>query len=506
MNRIATHALRPRRLLRMESLEVRDVPAQVAFAAGNLTITATEGDTITVSRSAINYGGIVVSDSSGTIFSTSSTLQIPRNVTVNMGNVNSATLNISSTTEVLGNLAIKGAKSSSTVSVSSSRVNGHLSYSAAATTATDNFTWVGTVFGNMNVNLGNGTNTATLRGTVHQSCNVLAGSGSDNVYTGGTSSTDPFRVLGNGQFSLGNGSNTLQGNAGGLRVDGDFRYTGGTGFDALDYNSSQTRLSVGGHLNYSAGSGGMSWITYSLDVAGNYALKASAGNDSVDFRDDTSIGGGVSIGTGDGSSYVILATNLDFFRVGKSFSFTGGKDTDNLTIQNAEIGGNVSINVAEASTGFSQAVYLGEAAGFGLVRVGGNVSLNGGKADESFYVYRALIGGGLTVRTLGGSDSLRVDDSSIGGPSAVWLGSGNDLCRFDTNNVLTTSTRFAGTVKLNGGDGDDTFNFASGSGQSVTFGGKVSVSGGIGTDTLLNNPSNAYFVLGNTENCENGSF
>ena len=111
------------------------------------------------------------------------------------------------------------------------------------------------------------------------------------------------------------------------------------------------------------------------------------------------------------------------------------------------------------------------------------------------------------MSTLDGIDTVILDDLDVIGLTSINLGVGADFLNVDKDNAFPKATQFSGHFTVNGGVGDDTFDFSSTGGNLVRFGGIVKILGDAGNDTLKNFGGNTFILPGSRfEDCEVGSF
>lgn len=224
-------------------------------------------------------------------------------------------------------------------------------------------------------------------------------------------------------------------------------------------------------------------VTGALPPFKNLQVVGDNGNDRLEL-DGAQLSGGVSFTGGNGQN-VIVATGA---RVGGKVMMFGGFDVDAFTATDSTFEKNVSVDLADSTTG--------------------DVDLTGTEFLLPC-VFRAGDGNGSHEmkactfrRTLrfdcgAGNDVLAAEDTLFEGPATLLGGGGDDVVSAvdgstarkllkidggaDLDSVRTGGPGFSadGPVKLAGGSGDDTLTVSAG-----TYAAPVAVAGGSGNDLL----------------------
>jgi len=498
-------SFRNKHRLSLQSLEDRSVPATFSYLAGTLTVTAAEGNAITVQPS-LNapVGYLKVTDGNNT-FDSLSKSQPVNNVIVNMGPANIASLTLPDGTFIPGNLTVLGAKQNSGV-YSRAEIGQNFSYTPAPTAATDyiELTSEGSVAGNATFKLGAGNNTVSLTGgTIGGNLTVIGGSGADFVPL--TFANDVV-VKGSAIFNLGGGTNSVQsaGN-GNFTIGKDLTYIGGAGDEDFDLDTGfDTTLGVGGKMKISLGAAAIfnRFETGELSVGSSLSITAGNQVDLIDMDGTSNIGGSVSINTGNG----IGSVNLDGIFLGGSLTFNGGIDQDYFVLDSFVVGKNLTINAKGDALLSGQIVQVG----FGTTNenaVFGSATIATGNGADTVALHRTTVGGTLKVATGAGVDTITMNDSSVARTTLFDLGGGADILEVDNSNAddggaLNGITTFGGTFTVKAGEGDDTVRLSSMGGNLIKFGSKVSLFGGVGTDTFESFGLNEFLGADSQEDFE----
>jgi len=229
-----------------------------------------------------------------------------------------------------------------------------------------------------------------------------------------------------------------------LKLAGDLNINGGDGVDQINIYTSH----VVGKVGFDGGNGDDYFnMDTSSSIGGAVSLKGGAGADTVEFY-GSQFGAGVTVDLGSGAN--------GFYMSGTATVF-----------------GNLTISAAGTPLG-TQSVNIG-----GTGSVGGNLTVKS-TSSPLFMNLTATpgdnlrIGGGLTVQTGAGNDTINMANTLyVGGSFTINAGNGN--------NYLTqnSGTLTAGTIKYTGGTGADWLQFiganvVTGAGTSINLG-----SGGI---------------------------
>ncbi len=161
---------------------------------------------------------------------------------------------------------------------------------------------------------------------------------------------------------------------------------------------------MGHNFTVKGGSGGglyeIVWIGPN-QIGGNLALKfgTSARNLlSAGFLSGatTTIGGGINYTSGNGPDQVMLDNTI----VGKNATFNIGSGGDVVTPQ--------LVNLGTTSTT--------------PVEIAGALTIKGGADTDSIDIVRTRVGAALSIQTLGGDDTVKIDDMDVSGAASIDLG------------------------------------------------------------------------------------
>ena len=326
----------------------------------------------------------------------------------------------------------------------------------------------------LNIDAAEGNNTVEIDQLQSLSSVIItSGSGDDVV------NVDKMTINGSFWATLGDGTNSLiMATTDPVTVGGNIKVSTGLGDDVISLGNS-TALSVGGSVMVVAGDGlndfdtglgggGVATIGGALTYAGGI------GQDDV-FIDQTTLGGSVSLGLGDGANTVNVASIAEV-KIGGGFFVTGGFDDDNINIgsgSNVSIGGSITLNLLDDLSGDGDDVAIG----------GGN-----GEGGNS-----AITVGGSVVVTFGESagllDTFSMDNTIVRGSVSVQMGEGDNDFDLGTN----LAVQITGSLLVQGGAGVDDYTIGGVAGTKIN--GSVSLNAGQGDN--LWSLENDFFVRGN---------
>lgn len=486
--------------LTLQSLESRDVPSTVLYSAAtqSLTITASDNDVLELRQAGPTAPAgylVVINSTTGLTDFDSSTLGRPvRNILAIFSTVSTGSLLLGPAIRLGGNLTLLGARTSQTLVIRGA-VGGHVSYTDIAG-ATDDVTFESNarVGGNVTLNLSEGANTTRFK----------LGTYGGNVSVSGKKGTDTVELLesgsvivgGSANFNLGNGANTLTGMAGNLFTTGTgLNYRGGAGIDTISMDTNGSDFNVGGAASFSLGGlfvNSANSARFDSIVTGlGLSIVGGPGDDDVRFKSGVTIGGDFSCSTNDGSNYLDMNSfSTGTNTIGGKFTYTGGKNVDQVYMDGTTIGKSAAIDLKDASAN-GQFLVVGNYMASG-VRVFGHFGVKSGIGADKVDLARLDIGGSLTVDTGAGADIIYLNDVFVSYLTRINLGAGDDQLLIETalldanNNSLGGFSRFGGAVTVLGGIGDDLLNISNDSDATtfVAFGSKLTIDGGVGTDTL----------------------
>ncbi len=304
---------------------------------------------------------------------------------------------------------------------------------------------------------------------VRKDLRITLGTGDDSVTF---DETNPITVFGNLLINGGQGSNTIStipGTPGSLTVGGNLNILnrpGGTDLTTL-YN-----LNVRGNVNI-VNSGGNDLVTIDVAYAGNYYPPPSS-------PPTNSIQGNVQIINGPGQ---YEETDLSSIRVKGSVQVVnqGGEAITNVGYSGGTNTIKGDLAIIDGPVQLGQTMIFDTQVGHSLqVAVGGS-------GPGTIAIQSSMVGGPTTVRGGNGDDTVYAGDSTFGGAFQLQTGSGSDSISIgsgqmeitsvelkpvytDENGIAVTIVPEQQTVFL--GDGH------------VSFNGKVAVNLGAGDDTL----------------------
>jgi hypothetical protein len=383
--------------------------------------------------------------------------------------------------------------------------------------------------------------TLTINGISGNNSFTLNGDSVPTFLNGGTDS-DTFVVNASSAPAVlsggaGNDSFIINGNSGPLTVSGD----AGDDTFVVNGNSANLTLSGGddndsftingassGILNVSGNDGNDTFVVNALSAPG--ALDGGAGDDSFTVNAPLAAALTISGGTGSADSLTVNGTSGNDFWVITS-STVGGVGTtlgysniDNLTVDG--LNGNDTFNVL--STGNATTLITG--AGLNTVNIGSLAPTMTNGTIAGIQGALTVIGNGNDVLNVDNTGSVTdqaatLTDSSLTGLGMagityngiktfnIALGQGGDALLV-LNTAASTTTNVAGNggddvfnvqstsgpLNLDGGTGNDTFNFSSiapiPGGNVNAIAGQVNVVGGGGSDTV--NVDDSSDTLANT--------
>lgn len=354
------------------------------------------------------------------------------------------------------------------------------------------------------------------------------------AYTGGPDAdvleflADGVTLAGGIDFVPGNGTNIISSlsppvfRIGALATGPSVKFTGGDGFDKIDWGGG--RAAFQGSIEMTGGAGKNTFnLTAFTTTIGRTATGDSvrftggAGEDQVSLHGNLSLGGAVSIAGGAGFDDLEVAGNR--LQVGGKLTLDGGPDSDFLTvfadslalrqgaafvggdgqdsvnlIANGTVHGDVGIDLGAQSAG-GQTANIGGFDGRvnGLVIQGSLTVTAGGAAAsaESIAITNVAVGGAFMASLGAGASTLILDNLSVAGALTVDTNGGNDVVKFERSSVFGNSF-VGGAAVIRTGDGADTVligspnpapNGGDADGTRVRFRGGLTLDGGAGTDT-----------------------
>lgn len=504
---------RNRARLSLQHLEDRTTPAIATYAAATqtLTIVAAEGDRLLLEAQANQPAGyihVTETQATATVFDSTLSDKAVRNVVLKFGAINSGAATLDAGLSLGGNLTLFGARATQTLSLLGT-IGGKLTYTSNVLPALDevNFAPFTEVAGNVSLNLGQGANIARLKGGLYQGNFLIsAGAGNDTVEL---AESFEVNVYGSLTMRLGAGNNLLQGKgpSGIVKVGTNFSYTGGTGNDKIDLDSTGVSILANGDVKFSLGSPmafDSNEAKFEAVRAGrNISVIGGLGTDTIKITGAISAGGNVKVALGDGdNTFDTNADNNANNWVGGTFTYAGGINGDVVNMDAITIGRNMNITLGE-NGGAGQSLFAGLSTPTG-VTVFGSAKVTGGSGDEGMLFRRFYVGGSLTVNTFAGNDTVTFDDTDVVGRTSIDLGAGNDLFQSelltgDIGGPMTDATTFGGVFTLKAGAGDDEVHLSDDSNATtcVKFGSQAILISGSGMDTLGNGPENEYKVTNN---------
>lgn len=501
----------PQTRLTVVALEDRCTPATHLYTAATqtLTITAAEGDHISVGRDVADPPDyLIAKDSSGPIFENASGDHPVRNLIVRFNNVENGELMLYAV-NFSGSVAVLGAKSSQTMSIWGD-VDGNLTYTATGN-AFDHVKLVDTwiygavnVDGNVTLNLGGGINYVDhYGGRIGGNFAINSGNGADTISLHGGSGH--IVVGGSMGVRLNGGANRFDSeNAGVLDIGGNLVYAGAAGRDLIDLVSFQTQ--VGGAANFTLGKAPAAQDNLialgEIAVGGNMNILGDTSADTLRFHKDLTLIGNFTANLGGGKNY------LNFSQFGGAsntidgrLTYVGGNGRDQVYVDGTSVGTDASFALG-TSTDNDQFIRIGQGDVDG-VHVQGALTITAGATNDRFSLRRLYVGKNLTLRTGDGEDQVRIDDVEIRGLTLIEMAAGNDLLEIEMmesdGQPLDAKSVFAGKFTLRAGAGLDTVNFSRDEKTmtKVHFEDYVSLIGGAGYDSFINSTNNQFVVPGN---------
>lgn len=504
--------------LNLVRFEDRSMPATGVFAAGTLTMTAQEGDTVEVSPQKVgaNYpaGHLQVFVGGLPVF-TCGPDQVVKNLVVKPGAATSYNLLVHSHVTV-DNLTVFGAPMDTYFGMQPDIVvTGNLSFfggaAALGSDAVEIYDGV-SVGGNALIDLKDGNSEVHLwGGSYGGNLTVRGGAGTDNVKLGkyGTVS-----IAGNMKLALGDGSNTVTGDGQHtISVGKSFTLTGGAGKDDVNLHDLTKLLSVGGNIQVALGAapvGAMDhWNTGPVTAGGNVTITGGNGSQLIEGSGLASIGGNltISLGAGGNTWYAGQAIGSEV-SVGGSVHYAGGDGTDYLVVDYLIAGLDVAFSLGG---GIENDLIIGVTKVKPIV-VGGNLTVTSGAGVDNITICQANINKGITIKAGGGADTIAIDDTDVAGNTLIDLGAGADKLQMDTQDATGSGVDLPGFVHLAGrftvfaGEGDDKVDLSDLGGEHVEVDGAVKLLGGAGQDTfkqfkagnVFQGPTFEDFELGET--------
>lgn len=368
--------------------------------------------------------------------------------------------------------------------------------------------------GNVNLDLGIGTNSATVSdATIGGKFGVKAGPGADTVaFTGAN-----VRLFGATTFALGDGVNTLTNSTTSLlHVGGDFSITTGKDNDQLLMQGSNVQ--VLGKLTFNTGLGcdkaGFN-LTGSLAVARDVTFKTGGkmGNrsDQKIAAGDFTIGGALSMDVKIGFTNQTVASNGTMF-IGGAATFTsggadsftsvfigpvsgspsnslhvggpitattkgpdaefelrsiafgslpGGVTANGFNSTTVQLSGSVGAVKAALATGQGGYFFLGTVLNSASPLYTGAVTVSAAKVDgANMSLLNTIVQGPLSVTGSKGDDIFGLDDVLLLGASKVDLGAGDDQSYIENGNIPTGASQISAMLTILGGAGTDIFNLS----------------------------------------------
>ncbi len=495
--------------LAVQPLEDRRTPASFSYAAATqtLTITAIQGDQITVAAEANQPTGYVAVTQNGNAgFSSDALDQAVRNLVVRFNTVDAGGLTLSNNLRLGGGLTVFGAKLNQFLSLDGS-VGGSVAFKATPGSGDDvTLRASAEIGGNLGLNVGTGANAVRLEGgTVVGNLSVTGGAGADAISFGSSAVIGGIvSVGGSASFALGDGANSFVGTgiATQMIVGGNFTYTGGAGVDHLEPDSTGVSLTVGGDARFTLGSASGTAANMArfeaLTIGRNLTILGGAGNDPVEITGRMAVGGSATFNLGAGTNS--FAANGPDNDVAGSVSYLGLTGEDDVSLPDLSVGRNLNITLGNG-TGQSVAIGATKLTAFG------SVSISTGTGNDSIAMQKAYIAGLLTLNTGAGDDTIALDDMAVSGRTLIDLGAGADALNIETLAIATNASAFGGAFTVKGGAGIDTVNLSDDlvATTFVRFGGKVTLQGGDGLDVLKSAVQNEFKVAGTFEDFETGT-
>jgi hypothetical protein len=515
--------------LSVQTLEERATPATFVYKgiSRTLTVTAAEGDQLTLSQIAGKPTGYIAltEATAGNVFrSDNPNGHIVRNLIVQFSAVNTGALTVDSSAHLGGFLTVFGAQQTQSLTSDGTYGNGlyyHGTGTANDTVALSKDTRVG---GKVDLELGDGTNTAFLRGGFIGGdliVNSLGGTDTINMLSGAD-----LRVHGSATFNLGNGTNVLRATGANLLdVGKTCTYQGGIGKDSIflrsvDANTFDSSLRTGQDAVFNLSTNPADASANDVEInqittGGNLSINGSGGTDTAQFSGPVTVGGDFLAKMFEGTN--LLNPNLngipDSNQIGKNFRYSGGAGEDEVWLDGTSIGRAVDVSLGNVqSSPPDPAGQFFKAGTFAPNTVYGAFGVKSGvNGNNTIVLHRDYIGNGLTITTGSGNDFVGIDDTQISGHTLIDLGPGNDVfsCErsaTDAGGALDGTTEFGGQTEIKGGLGGDEFRLGNTDPSShIQFGDKVTITGDDGNDTLLALGSDVqFFVSGNLSTCETG--
>jgi len=493
------------KILRLEPLEGRSVPATAGFAAGTLTVTPRPGDDVGVSALLFANGDTLpgrlrVTVDGVTIFQTGDDQRVDTLV-VQGRDASEYTLAIGSKV-VLRKLTVGGAAQATVVTLLGARIAGSVQFTGHSSGTGNDFFTVdsATIDGNLTAALKGGANLMTVDdSTVGGSLSVTAAAGDDMVRLAPTAAVT---VLGKATFALGAGTNSIIGQgARTVTVGGDLVYSGvPSTSDVFDLSTYGTSLAVGGAVRVNLRGAVGNWLSGPLTCA-EAAVTGGPGNNQVGIAGTLAVTRSLRVSLGNGNNQLTVGGG----RVGGEVSYTGGTGDDRVDV--GEVAVTRDLKIALGAGSHTQQVNCIPANNLADVVVGGNLTVTGTSAT-TVTLRRLRLAGDLSVTTGAGTDAVYIDDSDVNGDTRMRLGAGADAVYVETTDafVLFNAVKFGGSLFVDGGDGDDQVHLWNPGGQRVLVGGNVALIGSGGSDTFAHNAGQNLYLGLKAEDFEVGGF
>jgi hypothetical protein len=306
------------------------------------------------------------------------------------------------------------------------------------------------ITGNLQVKAGAGNDTAILTGV------AIGGGGVD--------------VAGNAVIETGAGNDTVRligaFLGGGVNVGGDAVIQTGAGNDTVDLASG--------------------FLSGSVDVGGNLDVHAGQGDDAVTVA-ETSVVGNTTIDTSDGLDDV----NIDFVTAGGNLTVRLGHQDDNLRFHSSNVTAAVALNASlghdtldvravQADSGTIDTSDGNDIVSLDSITTSGDLTIRLGLGDDTLGTGATagffVVGGRLSVNASRGNDTVSLVDFAVAGATTIDTSDGVDevtllqttfaalsVALGHDNDTLTVTFSSATSANLNGSAGNaDTYDGSSG--------------------------------------------
>jgi hypothetical protein len=495
----------------LEALEPRLTPSGNVSAAvdgsGNLVITGdSANNAITLSQPA--QGQILIAPDTTTSVNGQSAGQsvvltgITNDVLINMGAGQDTVAfqgGESPGLTVEGNVAISGTGSLH-VTADLLQVNGALTVNGGS--GDDSIAFTRTfVGGDLNANLGGGSNVLSLTASTHVGGNLTeAGdTGAETFLLGGTSTVSHHLSINDP------GATALDVTITDATIDTFLSVIGGGGAAAVSVQGT----SVGENLGFDLGAGTSTVTIAGSTITGNLFEYGDTGTAQFSMSNST-VDGYLSIND---PTVATLNANITTSTVENFLSVIGGSGNDTATILGTSVGNtsftepNLGVNLGGGTNTFTArndtivgSLFEREDSGTELVtltelNVQGHLAINEANAASVRAVIRgSTIGDGLTFVGGAGNSILDLTDSTVSlatnssysEAAAIFMGAGNDTLNIEFGaHPDNMNTSFQGPVQIRMGPGNDSVTLGQGPSDLAVFSSSVTLDGGLGTNTLI---------------------